>query len=171
MSNASAIRDFRSYGMLEGFNAVLLPAAAIYFGWPPDLAGGTVLALAILGLVIGLVVGTFYWLAVVSQIKRNTRPMHAAMKLASAAQWPMVFIVAAAGIGVGALISSRGWSLSIGVAAVVTLIAALEYVNYYHVQLQHFDNANDWRRLRSGKGFRRSHMARALAGWRRRNVS
>ncbi len=171
MPNAFALRDFRSYGTLEGFNALLAPTVATYYGWPHDVAGGTVLALANLGLVIGLVVGTLYWLAVAAQIKRNSRPMNAALKLASAAQGPMIIIVLAAAIGVAALVASRGWSLSNSVAAIVTLLAALEYVNYYHVQLQHFDNASDWRRLRNGQGFRRAHLARALAKRRHRTCA
>lgn len=166
MPNAPALRDFRDYGRLEGFNAVLIPAIATYFGWPNDLAGAIVLTLANLAVMIGLIVGTLYWLAVAAQIKRNSRPMIAAMQFASSAQWPMLVVVVAAAIGIAALFAMRGWSLSNGVAAIVTLLAALEYVNYYLVQLQHFDNARDWRRLLNGQGFRRAHMARALERWR-----
>jgi hypothetical protein len=49
---------------------------------------------------------------------------------------------------------------------VLTVLAMLEYINYYHRQLQHFDNAADLKRLLSGKGFKRSHMARELAAFR-----
>jgi hypothetical protein len=38
----------------------------------------------------------------------------------------------------------------------------LEYVNYYHRQLQHFDHAADWKRLLAGRGFRVSQMAADL---------
>jgi hypothetical protein len=44
------------------------------------------------------------------------------------------------------------------------VLAVLEYVNYYHRQLQHFDNKADFRRMLAGKGFRQSWMARDLAG-------
>jgi hypothetical protein len=47
------------------------------------------------------------------------------------------------------------------------LLAVLEYINYYHVQLQHFDHAPDWQRLVSGRGFRRSHLAREIERWKR----
>lgn len=48
------------------------------------------------------------------------------------------------------------------VALGLAVLAGLEYVNYYHVQLQHFDNAADIKRLLSGRGFRPAHLARAL---------
>ncbi|MEO7864351.1 MAG: hypothetical protein ABIR63_00560 [Sphingomicrobium sp.] len=161
------LRDFRSYGRLEAFNAVLVPGVATYFGWPRDLAGGAVLLLANLGVVIGLIVGALYWLAVAARIERNSSPMNRAMKIAAAAQRPMLVIVASAAIGDLALIAVRGWSMSTSVAALVILLAGLEYINYYHVQLQHFDHRADWRRLLEGRGFRQAHMARALASWRR----
>ena len=48
------------------------------------------------------------------------------------------------------------------VALAAAVLAALEYVNYYHRQLQHFDNFADIKRLLTGRGFRRSQMARDL---------
>ena len=47
-----------------------------------------------------------------------------------------------------------------------SLLALAEYVNYYHRQLQHFDNWPDFRRLMTGKGFRPAKMAVDLAAWR-----
>jgi hypothetical protein len=47
-------------------------------------------------------------------------------------------------------------------ATACAALAALEYVNYYHRQLQHFDSWADFKRLLAGKGFRKSWMARDL---------
>ncbi|NRD89867.1 hypothetical protein C8024_11005 [Sphingopyxis sp. BSNA05] len=44
-------------------------------------------------------------------------------------------------------------------ASVASALAVAEYINYYHRQLQHFDNMADFKQLLSGKGFRRSQMA------------
>lgn len=126
------------------------------------------LAIAILGLSIGLVVGTRYWLAVAARLERNPLPTVKALPIAVAAQYPILLFVITTTGGVVTLIRTSGWLLSNGVAAIVTVFAALEYVNYYPVQLQHFDNSRDWRRLLSGRGFRRAHLARDLARWRRR---
>ena len=54
-------------------------------------------------------------------------------------------------------------------AILFTCLAWLEYVNFYHRQLQHFDHGPDTRRLLAGQGFRRSHLSRALQKWRSRN--
>ena len=59
-----------------------------------------------------------------------------------------------------------GWTPSAVVALCCALLAVLEYINYYVVQLQHFDNAADWRRLWTGGGFRKSHLARAIFKYR-----
>ena len=47
-----------------------------------------------------------------------------------------------------------------------TALAALEYVNYYKFQVQHFDNWADFKRLMTGRGFRKAHMARDIAAGR-----
>ena len=57
------------------------------------------------------------------------------------------------------------WSADLtdrNVATGSAVLAVLEYVNYYHRQLQHFDNREDFRRLLAGKGFRKSWLARDL---------
>lgn len=57
------------------------------------------------------------------------------------------------------------FALSLGdriTASIAASLAMLEYVNYYHRQLQHFDHAADWKRLLEGRGFRASQMATDL---------
>lgn len=49
---------------------------------------------------------------------------------------------------------------------IASLLALAEYVNYYHRQLQHFDNWPDFHRLITGRGFRPAKMALDLAAWR-----
>ena len=46
--------------------------------------------------------------------------------------------------------------------SVMAVLAALEYINYYHRQLNYFDNKADLKRVFSGKGFRTSQMRRDL---------
>jgi hypothetical protein len=62
-----------------------------------------------------------------------------------------------------------GWTTPVIAAAVLILLAALEYVNYYHRQLQHFDCWSDFKRLISTRQLRPSHMARDLAAHRKRH--
>ena len=164
------LRDLRGYGRIEALNALLVPGVGTYYGWPTDFVGGLVLAIANLGLVIGLVVGACYWLALAKRICGNPAPMSRALRFAHMAQGPMIAAVCTATIGIVVVVAQRGLSLSTGAALVVTILGVLEYVNYYHVQLQHFDNKADLRRLLAGSGFRPAHMARDLATWRRRQT-
>ena len=161
-------RDVRAYGRMEAGNAVAAPALGLYFGWPSQLADAVLLGLALVAVTLGLVAGARYWLALDARLKHRPGPMDRAMAFASAAQLPMLVATILAAFGLAATLIFGEWSRSNSVAAIATALAALEYLNYYHVQLQHFDNANDSRRLLSGRGFRRAHLARDLARWRRR---
>jgi hypothetical protein len=44
------------------------------------------------------------------------------------------------------------WTPAVIAAGLLTLLAALEYMNYYHRQLQHFDNMADFKRLITAEG-------------------
>ncbi len=165
------LRDFASYGNLEAFNALLVPAIATYFGWSSARSGAILLVVANAALIIGLIVGAAYWWGVAARLKRRPAPMARALRLASAAQLPMLLLTVAA-IAVSAVqLASHGLTLANIVAMSVTALAALEYVNYYHVQLQHFDNRRDFWRLLRGKGFKRAHLARELSLYRIRTDS
>jgi hypothetical protein len=61
----------------------------------------------------------------------------------------------------------HGWSRSNLGAGVLTLLAGLEYVNYYHRQLQHFDRLSAFKRLVTTGRLPRAHLARDLATYRR----
>jgi hypothetical protein len=76
-------------------------------------------------------------------------------------------VAAAIALGIEWVDAGPGLSTQLVAPAVLLLLAVLEYVNYYHVQLQHFDHAPDWQRLVSGRGFRRSHLAREIDRWKR----
>lgn len=66
---------------------------------------------------------------------------------------------------IGEVWADGGWSPS-GIAACITAaLAILEWVNYYGVQLQHFDHFADLRRLVTGKGFREAHLAKTIRRW------
>ena len=163
---SSRVRNFATYGNLEAFNALLVPSIAIYYGWPDDRGGALLLAIANAALIIGLVVGAFYWWGVAARLKRRSDPMTRAVRLADVAQRPMLVATLTAIALCIWQIASRGMIWTNIVAIVVTTLAALEYVNYYHVQLQHFDNLADFKKMLRGAGFKRAHMARDLASFR-----
>ena len=160
-SKGDLAKRLSSYWKMEGANVVILPAIMV------ALAGGQVGPLALFALVpmCGLLlVGTLYWRAKLAQLQGQDtlRPT-----LRTVTKWrrPLFIATILAVLGViGALIEpgiarSRG---DFWVAFAATLLAALEYVNYYHRQLQHFDHLADFTRLFSGRGFRKSQMRRDL---------
>ncbi len=162
------LRDFGSYANLEAFNALLIPAVATYFGWPTDRSGAILLVVANAALVIGLIVGAAYWWGVAARLRRRPAPMARALRLADVAQRPMLLLTLIAAAGCAWQLADDGVTLTTIVSFVVTILAALEYINYYHVQLQHFDNVRDFRKLLRGGGFRRAHLARDLTLFRRK---
>ena len=160
------LRNFRNYATMEALNVVLVPAIALYLGWPSSAAEAVAMVLAILPTSGLLLVGTVYWNAVDRRLKGDRRPLERACAMAHRAERPLLALIVAAAIATVAAFAMRGWSATVIAALVLTLLAVLEYVNYYKVQLQHFDNLADLRRLFTGR-FRRSHFARDLAAYRR----
>ena len=120
--------------------------------------------LAIIPMCALLVAGAAYLRAKYQQLNRRL-PIDNALVGLAAAQIPLLAGVLIA-LGTMAWVwlystqedaLAERWTVT-----VAALMAALEYVNYYHRQLQHFDNVNDWKRLLRGKGFRKSALRRDL---------
>ncbi|WP_229829948.1 hypothetical protein [Actinoplanes ianthinogenes] len=105
-----------------------------------------------------LATGAAYWSMKLRQLRRK-QPRLPARRYFAAARILLPIATAAAlivcAVSVARLPGASSWP---GLAFAV--FAALEYVNYFHVQLMH-DNRADLRRLFTS-GFRRSHLARDL---------
>lgn len=116
-------------------------------------------------------IGAVYWRMKVRQLRGEAASEGKVLTWLARLQGPSLLLTLA-GIATAAL----GWiapQYSVGqpdriAASACALLAALEYVNYYHRQVQHFDNKADFKRMLAGKGFRPSWMARDLAAWRGR---
>ena len=131
---------------------------------------GWITLVPLLAAVLLLGIGAAYWRFKVRQLRRS----HPDTAVLDWIEWLRLPSLAVTVIGGG--VAALGWmvpALSVGLAdriaaSACAVLAALEYINYYHRQLQHFDNLTDFRRMISGKGFRKSWMARDLAALRRR---
>jgi hypothetical protein len=167
LSRDKLIRRLTSYWRMELGNAVLVPGAAFVLvltaggavSWPSVLAALTCAAL--------LVVGALAWRMELSNVQGKPQVARYWTPILARLQMPMLLLsLAACGATVWRLASWGDlWSPDAIAAAALATLATLEYVNYYHVQLQHFDNTADFKRLVSGKGFRRAHLARAIDAW------
>jgi hypothetical protein len=169
-SERTVAQRLRWYWQLEAANAVLVPAFAWILVWQ---AGGTLtpaFAVAALACSWLLVIGALYWRAVLRRMEGAPRAFNYWLPiLATAELLSLTLVLAAASAAVlDFVLLSRGWTASRIAAVSLMTLATLEYVNYYKVQLQHFDNWADFKRLIIGRGFRRAHMARDIAVWRAR---
>lgn len=157
------------YWRMEAANTVIVPAGVLLLVYSAGGSATLGLAINLLACSALLAIGAIYWRAVLRRMEGRGAafdfwlPRLAASEPLAVA---LVFVAAAASIG-ESLRAGDGRLLETTVAWIVTAMTALEYVNYYRVQLQHFDNAADFKRLLTGKGFRQAHMAREIAAWRR----
>lgn len=161
-------RRLRGYWKMEAANVVLLPAIAIYFSRPLNPAGAAFLLAALVPAALLLIVGALYWRASLARLEGDRKPIHALMRRLDLAQRPLLVATGGATVAAAGSLATQGWSAgSIATLAAATL-GVLEYVNYFVLQLQNFDHAPDLKRFARGGGFRRAHMARDLAAYRKR---
>ena len=168
-ATSAPARRLTTYWKLEAGNVVFVPALAVYLVLS---AGGTItaaLVLSCLACSFLLVIGTI----VLRMMLRKARGESAAGKdripMLLWMRWPAIALCAAAAIALGVECITKTPTLSAQflAPAVLLVLAVLEYINYYHIQLQHFDHAPDWKRFISGRGFRPSHLAREIERWKR----
>lgn len=157
------------YWQVELANAAMVPVfvllvAAAYGGG----AGWAVLVtlVPVIGL---LVIGGLYWRGKLHEIGGDARALDTVLALADRCQRPLLVLT-----GLALVLGMGGFFMPILTATAAdrwaafgaSILALAEYVNYYHRQLQHFDNWPDFKRLFSGRGFRPAKMAVDLAAWR-----
>lgn len=170
-ADGPVIKRLSWYWQVEVANAVLVPMAFVILaakfgdgvGWPTIAAMVPVCGL--------LVVGGLYWRGKLHALKGEGKALDRALALADGCDRPLLvltllaLVLAAAGfvLAIPGSTASDRWAVLIAAA-----LALAEYVNYYHRQLQHFDNWPDFQRLVKGRGFRPAKMAVDLATWRAR---
>lgn len=170
VARVKLLRRLKPYYKMEAANVVFVPAAACWAVWTfgsGSISPAMVAAMAATSFL--LVVGTIAWKIVVDGLEGNPDTARRWVPRLAAARWPAAtLILLALGLtGEEAYRTLPEWTGSLIAAAVLVILAILEYVNYYHYQLQHFDHAADFARLLSGRGFRRSHLSKAIAAWKR----
>ena len=163
-------RNLAAYWQMEAANVLFVPGLALALGWPRSAIGSLALGLAIVATAGFLVVGALYWRGVDRRLKRlGTGAVDRALAFADRAERPLLAATVGALVATCAAAAFDGWARSSIAAALLTLLAVLEYVNYYRWQLQNFDNFADLKRLFATRRLRRAHLARDLAGFRSLN--
>ena len=169
-TKALLLKRLGDYWKIERLNAFLIPPAAInVVVFVFDGSFTLAFALSLLATVWLLVVGTISLRMLLKNLERDFSFSEYWLPKLHVAQLPSLLLVVAS-IMLTLLDSIRAYpkfTASHYGAITFTLLAVLEYINYYHRQLQHFDNVSDFNRLMTGNGFRESHLARSLGRWRK----
>jgi hypothetical protein len=167
MKRSAVQNRLRHYWKIEAANVIAVPTvgaiAVLRFGGRIDL----LMVIAALAMSSLLVVGTMTLRAHFQMSEGNCQAMAEFVPIAAKLQRPMAVLSALAVLSAAfAIWRDAGFAPSSIATFVFALLATLEYINYFVVQLQHFDHGADFRRLISGRGFRRSHLARAITRFR-----
>lgn len=169
--NPSPVRRLTTYWKIEAGNVVLIPALAVYSVLKLEGTISTALVFSGIACSFLLVIGTIALRMMLGKARGEANATASRLPLLIWMRWPAIglCLAAAAAIAGEWVNGSPEFSAQYVAPVLLFLLAILEYVNYYHVQLQHFDHAPDWQRLISGRGFRRSHLAREIDRWKREN--
>ncbi|MEC7288732.1 MAG: hypothetical protein VXW22_01355 [Pseudomonadota bacterium] len=155
------------YWKLEAGNVVLMPVfLSMLTGWAPSWVSW----LSFAPMIFLLAIGALYWRSKLKQLESRTYDPEPVLGVLSLCQVPaLALTLLATGVvmyGWREPEMFNGWTDQ-GVATFAAILSVLEYINYYHRQLQHFDHGPDFKRLVAGKGLRRSQLAKDLDTFRR----
>ena len=158
---------------MELGNVVLLPAFMVWMAHYLEYQLGWLTWVSLVPMCGLLMIGGLYWRAKLRHVQGHRRSMERLLPWVHRMQWP--FAVSSILVLALCLTSWVGDNLALSfgdkiTASIAATLAVLEYVNYYHRQLQHFDHVADWKRLLGGKGFRESQMATDLRRFRQKHL-
>lgn len=158
----------RWYWQMEAANILLLPAAVLVGVWSFGGSVGLALALSIVANIVLLAIGACYWRIVFLRVEGNGAAFVTWIpRLAKAEPLAIVLVVVAVAATCADIVLGDGtWPPERVASIAMATLAILEYVNYYRVQLQYFDNRADFNGLFRKKVLKRAHMARDIAAWR-----
>ena len=167
---AKLVKRLRTYWKIEAANIVMVPLVGAVVVHANGSIVSWLLAVTMVATSTMLVVGAIALRAHYQTATGDAAAMARVVPLLAQCQIPSALLcmvgLAAAGLNHW---HESAWTASAITGWVFSTLAILEYVNYYHIQLQHFDHRADWLRLLAGKGFRASHLSRALKNYRAAN--
>jgi hypothetical protein len=156
-------RRLAGYWRMEAGNVLLVPAVPIVLAWRWNEPLGAASLVSLGAACLLLIVGACYWRARHLELLDGRATTPTVRWIARGRPWWIGATAAAVLAAVASWAGAAAGSLDRWVATVAAALAVAEYVNYFHVQLQHFDNIADLRRLLTGQGLRRAHLARDIA--------
>lgn len=161
-------RHLTSYWKMEAGNVLLIPALGVVMLWSGDVTPDAAAIAGMAACSLLLVIGAAAWRMALAGLDGDTALAETLTAACARAQWPSLAVLGLATAMAATSVVQGGWRPNSFAAAGFTLMGWLEYVNYYHVQLQNFDSVIDWKRLLAGRGLRQAHLGRAVRAWRGR---
>jgi hypothetical protein len=164
-------RRLGPYWKMERGCAFLFPPLAFALVRPGSWAAASVLALSLAACCATLLVGAAYWRALWARLEQGRPSMDAALSMAQ--RWKPY----CCGLMIVSLIISvaniawTGANVASLTALGFSILAVLEYINYYHVQLQNFDHGPTFRRFLTRRTFPEAHLAKDLRAFRERQAN
>lgn len=159
-------RHLTRYWKMEAGNVLLIPAMGCAMLWSGDVTPDAAAIAGMAACSLLLVIGAAAWRMALAGLDGDTALAETLTAACARAEWPSLVVLVSATAMAAASVVDGGWRPNSFAAAGFTLLGWLEYVNYYHVQLQNFDSSIDLKRLYAGRGLRRAHLGRAVRVWR-----
>ncbi len=163
----AVVHRLQRYWKIEALNVLLIPTITLLMVRPRRWHEWLGIGLGLTVCCALLAVGAYYWKAASERAMKQSHRIIAFLPLADALQRPLAVLT-------GALVATALLTLTFSGAArgtvgtlILAVLAVLEFVNYYHFQLQYFDHQPDWLRLMRDKKLRQSHLSKDLASYRR----
>ena len=133
-------RHLTQYWKIEAANVLLMPVLGCAMlgsgGVVPD--GAAIAGMAACSLL--LIIGAAAWRLALAGLDGDTSLANRLTAACARAEWPSLAVLVGATLLAAASVFNGGWRPNSFAAAGFTLLGWLEYVNYYHVQLQNFDS-------------------------------
>jgi hypothetical protein len=161
-TRADLLKRLDPYWKMEAANVLIVPLFVVAVS---QARLGWITLAPMAATMLLLVIGALYWRGKVQQLRGQGAGFPALLRRIAAWRRPALALTLAGCATALAGWLVPGWAVGMAdryAATGCAVLAVLEYVNYYHRQLQHFDNRADLRRLLAGKGFRKSWLARDL---------
>ena len=166
-TRADLLKRLEPYWKMEAANMLLVP---VFLLWLNQWQISVITVAPMAATIMLLAIGALYWRGKVRQLQGEGRDFTRLLRGISFCQRPALVLTL-----LSCLTALGGWLVpdwSAGladrnIATGCAILAVLEYVNYYHLQLHHFDNQEDFQRLLAGKGFRKSWLSRDLEALRK----
>ena len=161
-TRADLLKRLDPYWKMEAANVLFVP---FFLLWLSEWRLSWITLAPMAATMLLLVIGALYWRGKVRQLRGDGDDFAVLLRRISVWRRPALVLTLT-----GCVTALAGWLVPTWSAGLVdrnvatgcAVLAVLEYVNYYHRQLQHFDNREDFRRFLAGKGFRKSWLSRDL---------